>query len=173
MIATSNSIRNGNRRSSGDTAASVEVRDSIEAETVKAAWSQTMRVIALDHLVLTVRDIARTCAFYERALGTKTVLFGAGRKAISFGSQKINLHEVGREFEPKAAQPTPGSADLCFVADAPLTEVIAHLKSVGVKLVEGPVARTGAAGAIDSIYIRDPDANLIEIAVYQSTPTNC
>ena len=127
-----------------------------------------MRVVALDHLVLTVRDITRTCAFYESVLGMKTVAFGAGRTALAFGVQKINLHEVGKEFEPKANRPTPGSADLCFLADSALAEVVAHLKRLGVSLVEGPVERTGAAGTIDSVYIRDPDANLVEIAVYQS-----
>ena len=102
-----------------------------------------MRVVALDHLVLTVRDIEHTIAFYERVLGMKAVTFGAGRKALSFGSQKINLHQAGKEFEPKADQPTPGSADLCFLADSPLAEVVAHLKNVGVSLVEGPVDADG------------------------------
>ena len=91
----------------------------------------------------------------------------AGRR-LAFGSQKINLHELGREFEPKANQPTPGSADLCFLADATLSEVLAHLNRLGVSLVEGPVERTGAGGKIDSVYLRDPDANLVEIAVYRS-----
>jgi catechol 2,3-dioxygenase-like lactoylglutathione lyase family enzyme len=102
----------------------------------------------------------------------KTVTFGAGRKALAFGSQKINLHQLGKECEPKADQPTPGSADLCFLADSPLAEVVAHLKSLGMSLVEGPVAQTGAIGVIDSIYLRDPDANLVEIAVYRSEPAN-
>ena len=127
-----------------------------------------MRVIALDHLVLTVRNIERTCEFYERVLGMKTVTFAAGRKALAFGSQKINLHEVGKEFEPKASQPTPGSADFCLLADSPLAEVAAHLNRLGVNLVEGPGGRTGAVGLIDSVYIRDPDANLVEIAVYRN-----
>jgi catechol 2,3-dioxygenase-like lactoylglutathione lyase family enzyme len=127
-----------------------------------------MRIVTLDHLVLTVRDIERTIAFYERVLGMKAVTFGAGRKALTFGSQKINLHQLGNGFEPKADQPTPGSADLCLLADSPLAEVVAHLKRLGVSVVEGPVTRIGAVGAIDSVYIRDPDANLIEIAVYQS-----
>jgi catechol 2,3-dioxygenase-like lactoylglutathione lyase family enzyme len=131
-----------------------------------------MRVVALDHLVLTVRNIERTIAFYQRVLGMKPVTFGAGRKALAFGSQKINLHQLGNEFEPKAERPTPGSAGLCFLADSPLAEVLAHLQSLGVSLVEGPVVRSGAVGAIDSVYIRDPDANLVEIAVYRSEPAS-
>lgn len=131
-----------------------------------------MRVVALDHLVLTVRDVERTIAFYERVLGMNAVTFDAGRKALAFGSQKINLHQLGKEFEPRADQPTPGSADLCFLADSPLAEVVAHLKRLGMSLVAGPVARTGAIGVIDSVYLRDPDANLVEIAVYRSEPAN-
>jgi catechol 2,3-dioxygenase-like lactoylglutathione lyase family enzyme len=126
-----------------------------------------MQVVALDHLVLTVRDIERMIAFYERVLGMKAVTFGPGRKALAFGSQKINLHELGKEFEPKAGQPTPGSADLCPLADSTLPEVVAHLSNLGVSLVEGPVERMGAVGKIDSVYIRDPDGNLVEIAVYR------
>ncbi len=126
-----------------------------------------MRVVSLDHLVLTVRSIEATCAFYAGVLGMEVVTFGEGRKALAFGSQKINLHERGKEFEPKAAQPTPGSADLCFITDAPLSEVIEHLNSLGVPILEGPVARTGAVGPIRSVYFRDPDANLIEVSVYE------
>ena len=124
-----------------------------------------MRVRALDHLVLTVRSIETTCAFYSSVLGMEVVTFGEGRKALAFGSQKINLHERGKEFEPKAGQPTPGSADFCFLTDAPLAEVVEHLNSLGVLILEGPVARTGAGGPIRSVYFRDPDANLIEVSV--------
>jgi catechol 2,3-dioxygenase-like lactoylglutathione lyase family enzyme len=92
------------------------------------------------------------------------VTFGAGRKALAFGAQKINLHEAGREFEPKAQQPTPGSADLCFLTDTPVAQVAAHLAALGIAVIEGPVARTGAVGPLLSIYVRDPDSNLIEIA---------
>jgi catechol 2,3-dioxygenase-like lactoylglutathione lyase family enzyme len=126
-----------------------------------------MRVVSLDHLVLTVRSVEATCAFYAGVLGMEVVTFGQGRKALTFGSQKINLHEQGREFEPKAALPTPGSADLCFITNALLSEVIEHLKSLGVPLLEGPVARTGAVGPLRSVYFRDPDANLIEVSVYE------
>jgi catechol 2,3-dioxygenase-like lactoylglutathione lyase family enzyme len=123
-----------------------------------------VQVRSLDHLVLTVADIETTVAFYTTALGMNAVTFGEGRRALAFGSQKINLHQAGREFEPKALQPTPGSGDLCFLTDVPLAEVIAHLASCGVAIVEGPVDRTGAMGPIRSAYVRDPDGNLVEIA---------
>lgn len=118
----------------------------------------------LDHLVLTVTDISHTCKFYESILGMKIITFGEGRKALSFGGQKINLHQTGREFEPKALNPTPGSADLCFLAETPLTAVVEHLECCGVQVEEGPVPRTGATGPILSIYFRDPDGNLIEVS---------
>ena len=129
--------------------------------------NQAMRVTSLDHLVLTVRDIEATCAFYESVLGMSVITFGGGRKALRFGSQKINLHEAGKEFQPKAGQPTPGSADLCFLIDSSLADFAAHLKSQKVSIIEGPVQRTGAMGPIRSIYFRDPDANLIEVSVYE------
>lgn len=125
-----------------------------------------MHVDRFDHIVLTVADVAATCAFYERVLGLRVVTFAGGRKALSFGNQKINLHQAGREFEPKAAAPTPGSADLCLVSKAPLDQVIAHLHSCGVSILEGPVQRTGAMGPITSVYFRDPDNNLIEVCNY-------
>jgi catechol 2,3-dioxygenase-like lactoylglutathione lyase family enzyme len=125
-----------------------------------------MRIERLDHLVLTVRDIAATCAFYSTVLGMEGVTFGAGRKALAFGQQKFNLHEAGREFEPKADRPTPGSADLCLIADGSLTAVIDHLRTCGVPILEGPVKRTGAMGPITSVYFRDPDQNLIEVSTY-------
>jgi catechol 2,3-dioxygenase-like lactoylglutathione lyase family enzyme len=123
-----------------------------------------LRVDQLDHLVLTVHDIQATCAFYTTVLGMRIVTFGQGRTALAFGSQKINLHQRGREFEPKAAAPTPGSADLCFLTATPVEEVAGHLRSCGVAVVEGPVERTGATGPIRSVYCRDPDGNLIEVA---------
>lgn len=125
-----------------------------------------MRIEALDHLVLTVADIPATCDFYTRVLGMETVTFSAGRVALAFGSQKINLHQAGQEFEPKAAWPKPGSADLCFVSQTPLAEVIKHLQSCEVAVIEGPVERTGATGPIKSVYLRDPDGNLVEVASY-------
>ena len=120
----------------------------------------------LDHLVLTTADLDRCIAFYTRVLGMTLETFGAGRKALRFGRQKINLHEAGREFEPKAHRPTPGALDLCFVADRPLDDVIARLRALGAAIVEGPVQRTGATGPIRSVYLRDPDQNLVEIAEY-------
>jgi catechol 2,3-dioxygenase-like lactoylglutathione lyase family enzyme len=126
-----------------------------------------MQIEGLDHLVLTVAEIEATCAFYERVLGMRRVVFGGGRVALQFGRQKLNLHQAGREFEPKALRPTPGSADLCFVVDDSLEVVLAHLQRVGVIIEEGPVARTGALGPIQSVYLRDPDGNLLELAVYQ------
>jgi catechol 2,3-dioxygenase-like lactoylglutathione lyase family enzyme len=123
-----------------------------------------MRIERIDHFVLTVADVAATCAFYERVLGMEVVNFGAGRKALRFGQQKINLHAHGREFEPKAHKPTPGSADFCLITRVPLAEVVAHLRAQGVAIVEGPVPRTGATGSLVSIYFRDPDGNLVEVA---------
>ncbi len=118
----------------------------------------------LDHLVLTVASIEATVAFYERALGMTAETFGAGRTALKYGRQKINLHQAGKEFEPKALKPTPGSGDLCFIATTRLADVVVHLKAMGVAIEEGPIARTGATGPILSVYIRDPDRNLIEIS---------
>lgn len=123
-----------------------------------------MKIDSLDHLVLTVKDIDASCDFYARVMGMEVVTFGAQRKALAFGAQKINLHQHGSEFEPKAQAPTPGSADLCFLTSVPLPQVIAHLAEAGVEVLEGPVQRTGAEGPILSVYIRDPDLNLIEIA---------
>jgi catechol 2,3-dioxygenase-like lactoylglutathione lyase family enzyme len=121
----------------------------------------------LDHLVLTVRDLDATIAFYEGVLGMRHETFGEGRSALRFGDAKINLHRVDRTFEPTAAAPTPGSADLCFVASVPLREVQSRLASAGVPIEEGPIARTGALGPIVSVYLRDPDGNLIEISTYE------
>ncbi len=123
-----------------------------------------MRIDRLDHFVLTVADVAATCAFYRRVLGMAVVSFGDGRTALAFGQQKINLHARGREFEPKAAHPTPGAGDFCLITAMPLPEVEAHLRAEGVAVVEGPVLRTGASGPIESIYFRDPDGNLVEVA---------
>jgi catechol 2,3-dioxygenase-like lactoylglutathione lyase family enzyme len=123
-----------------------------------------IRIDHLDHLVLTVASIEVTCDFYTRVLGMRVETFGQGRTALRFGEQKINLHQAGREFEPKALRPTPGSADLCFIAATPLEEVVAHLERLGIAIEVGPVPRTGATGPIRSVYLRDPDANLIEIA---------
>jgi catechol 2,3-dioxygenase-like lactoylglutathione lyase family enzyme len=120
----------------------------------------------LDHLVLTVADIDATCDFYTRVLGMTVVTFGDNRRALTFGAQKINLHQHGREFEPKAHKPVPGSADLCLIAGVPLAEAGAHIRAAGVDIIEGPVRRSGATGPIWSVYFRDPDLNLIEVSSY-------
>jgi catechol 2,3-dioxygenase-like lactoylglutathione lyase family enzyme len=118
----------------------------------------------LDHLVLTCTDEAVTVRFYVEVLGMTLETFGGGRKAFRFGGQKINLHVRGREYEPKAHLPVPGALDLCFIADRPLDDVIDALHARGVAIIEGPVARTGAGGPLRSVYLRDPDLNLIEIS---------
>jgi catechol 2,3-dioxygenase-like lactoylglutathione lyase family enzyme len=123
-----------------------------------------VKIDSLDHLVLTVADVDASCAFYERVLGMQTVTFGEGRKALSFGVQKINLHRYHHEFEPKAACPMPGSADLCFLTKVPVDQVMSHLIACGVAVLEGPVRRTGAQGPIMSVYFRDLDQNLIEVS---------
>ncbi len=123
-----------------------------------------MHIDQVDHLVLTVRDIAATCDFYARVLGMTVVTFDNNRTALQFGSQRINLHQVGKEFEPKALKPTAGSGDICFITSVPLDQVIEHIRAQHVEIIVGPVPRTGAAGQINSIYMRDPDGNLVEIA---------
>ncbi|MGE6257730.1 VOC family protein [Heyndrickxia sporothermodurans] len=123
-----------------------------------------MYINRLDHLVLTVKDLAATCKFYSKILGMDVVTFGEGRKALKFGNQKINLHVYGQEFEPKAKTPLPGSEDLCFITDFPLNKVIQHMQVHHIDIIEGPVLRTGATGKLQSIYVRDPDGNLIEIS---------
>lgn len=137
----------------------------------RAPWAGSrptfVNVKAIDHIVLTVKDIDATCAFYARVLGMSVTTFGDGRKALSFGAQKINLHQSGREFEPKAKKPTPGSADLCFLTSISISDVVKHLRECRVKLLEGPVQRTGAVGPIMSVYFRDPDGNLIEVSAYE------
>ncbi|GIP31760.1 VOC family protein [Paenibacillus sp. J2TS4] len=121
----------------------------------------------LDHMVLTVTDIEKTIRFYTSVLGMEEETFGSGRKALRFGHQKINLHEAGKEFEPKAKHPVPGSADLCFIFERmTIEELISHLGNHDVEIEEGPVRRTGALGPIISVYIRDPDQNLIELSQY-------
>lgn len=125
-----------------------------------------MKIDRLDHLVLTVRDVKASCAFYSQVLAMEIVTFGDGRTALSFGSQKINLHPADAPFEPHALVPMPGSADLCFISDEPISNVIAHPEMAGVAIIEGPIARTGAMGAITSVYLRDPDGNLIEVSTY-------
>lgn len=123
-----------------------------------------MQINHLDHLVLTVQDIQITTEFYTQVLGMEKVTYGENRHALLFGQQKINLHQQGKEFEPKAQSPTPGSADLCFITTTPLSDVIEHLQRCHVRLLSDPIQRTGALGSLLSIYIRDPDGNLLEIS---------
>ncbi len=138
-----------------------------------------MKITNIDHIVLTVKNINATVEFYQSVLGMVVETFNEGRVALKFGNQKINLHEYGREFEPKASQPLPGSEDLCFITATELKGAMAHVKSRGIEILEGPVPRTGANGPIISFYFRDPDGNLIEVANYVkktlqwSSPTDC
>lgn len=125
-----------------------------------------MIIDRIDHLVLTVSDISTTIRFYEEVLGFSAVTFKQNRKALIFGAQKINLHQQEMEFEPKPSRPTPGSADLCFITSTPINDVVSEILQAGISIIEGPVERTGATGEIMSIYIRDPDGNLIEISQY-------
>ena len=128
--------------------------------------STPVTIDRLDHMVLTVADIEATCAFYGRVLGMEKVVFAGARTALAFGRQKINLHPAGNEYSPRAAHSVPGSGDLCLITETPLENVIAHLEACGVAIEEGPVAKTGATGPITSVYFRDPDGNLIEVANY-------
>lgn len=125
-----------------------------------------MQVERIDHLVLTVKDLDRTVDFYTDVMGMRKVIFGEGRVALTFGQQKINLHQYGHEFEPKANTVMPGSADLCFIINEDVHQVTRHLVEKGVPVIEGPVKRTGAMGKILSVYFRDPDGNLIEVSNY-------
>jgi catechol 2,3-dioxygenase-like lactoylglutathione lyase family enzyme len=125
-----------------------------------------MKIDSMDHVVFTVKDVDATCQFYAKVLGMEIANFGANRKALSFGLQKINLQQYGRESTLIASKPTPGSADVCFVSTVSLTDVITHLKSCGVELIAGPVERNGARGLMMSVYFRDPDLNLVEVCNY-------
>lgn len=125
-----------------------------------------MRIERIDHIVLTVKDLEETCQFYSRVLGMEVVTFGEDRRALAFGGQKINLHQHGKEFEPKAKTPIPGAIDLCLITETPIEDVVAHLQSVGVAIEQGPIQKTGATGPILSVYFRDPDGNLIEVSRY-------
>lgn len=127
-------------------------------------YIRRLRVASLDHLVLTVADVGRTLAFYERVLGMEPQSYEGGRRALRFGAQKLNLHPLGAEPAPRAARATPGSADLCFLLEGGLEEAIADLASAAVEIEHGPVVRPGATGPIRSVYFRDPDGNLIEVS---------
>ena len=127
-----------------------------------------IKISHLDHLVLTVKDIDKTVDFYTKVLGMEKEIFKSSRVALKFGNQKINLHKLGAEFEPKAFNVKDGSADLCFILNTPLNEAKNYIESIGIKIEEGIVSRTGAMGEIESIYLRDPDKNLIELSNYKS-----
>ena len=124
----------------------------------------------IDHLVLTVFDIDRTIDFYSRVLGMKPVTYAGRRRGLAFGRQKLNLHQAGREFEPKALKPAPGAIDLCFISTTPLEQVMAELRAHGIVIIQGPVPKTGALGPMQSVYFRDPDGNLIEVSNYAAAP---
>jgi catechol 2,3-dioxygenase-like lactoylglutathione lyase family enzyme len=125
-----------------------------------------MQIARLDHLVLTVADIAKTCDFYTKVLGMEVATFGEGRTALRFGQQKINLHQADAIPGLVADKPIMGSGDLCFITETPIAEVVSHLKTCGVPIIAGPGPRAGALGTIQSVYIRDPDQNLVEISNY-------
>lgn len=126
-----------------------------------------MKIERIDHLVLTVRDVEATCAFYQRVLGMEVLKFDVTRRALVFGRQKINLHPAVAPIRPHAKHPQPGSADLCFITSSTIAEVITHLWKEGVTILEGPVTREGALGPMLSVYFRDPDENLVEVSVYE------
>ena len=122
-----------------------------------------IRIASLDHLVITARDLQATVAFYSRVLGMEHVEFGNGLHAVHFGDQKFNIHDAATDVSPKARAIVPGSEDFCLISATPLTEVIRHLEACGVGIEEGPVRRQGAAGTLESVYVRDPDGNLVEV----------
>jgi catechol 2,3-dioxygenase-like lactoylglutathione lyase family enzyme len=126
-----------------------------------------LRIACIDHLVLTVRDIPRTVEFYKRVLGMEHVVFEGNFNALHFGSQKINLHPFRAEYLPHADIPAPGTGDMCLVCEGEIAEVVRDLTTHGVEIEVGPVEQTGARGLMTSVYIRDPDRNLVEIACYQ------
>ncbi|HSF94536.1 MAG TPA: VOC family protein [Thermohalobaculum sp.] len=119
---------------------------------------------AIDHFVLTCADVDATIDFYQRVLGMKAETFAGGRRALSFGNQKINLHQKGREFTPRARLATAGSGDFCLLSDVPIPDIVAHLAAEGVEIIEGPCDKTGATGPLLSVYFRDPDGNLVEVS---------
>ena len=125
-----------------------------------------LKIDRIDHVVLTVFDVERTIDFYSRVLGMEAVTFAGGRRGLAFGRQKFNLHQAGREFEPKALKPAPGTMDFCLITETPLADVIESLESQGVAIIQGPVDKTGAMGPIVSVYFRDPDGNLVEVSNY-------
>jgi len=133
----------------------------------ESSFIQSIRISHLDHLALTVKDIEHTCQFYHRVLGIEIITYGEGRKALKFGNQKINLHKAANEYEPKAKNPEPGSADICLISYTNINLVITQLKQKNIEIAGGPVENSGANGKLVSVYIYDPDGNLIEISNYE------
>lgn len=129
-----------------------------------------MGIVRIDHIVMTVKDIDATVAFYEGVLGLAHHTTPAQRHALTFGEQKINLHQAGHEFEPRATAPAPGSVDICLITTESIEDLVEHLAASGVPIIEGPVLRTGALGDMTSVYFRDPDGNLLEVASYADSP---
>jgi len=129
-----------------------------------------MMIMRIDHLVLTVKDVEATLDFYQRVLDMKPERFDGGRRALSFGSNKINLHQQGKEFEPKALTALPGTGDLCLITESSIKDVVTRLKQNEVTLIHGPVRKVGALGPMLSVYFRDPDGNLIEVSNYSEAP---
>ncbi|MFQ5541366.1 MAG: VOC family protein [Candidatus Binatia bacterium] len=127
-----------------------------------------MKIDRIDHVVLTVADIEKTCEFYSRVLGMEVVTFGENRRALKFGRQKFNLHEKGKELKLRAKTAMPGAVDICLITESPIEEIVSHLRSAGVSLEEGPIEKTGAIGPMMSVYFRDLDGNLIEVSRYIS-----
>lgn len=142
------------------------IAESVPRTSHAAHCEDDMIIERLDHVVLTVTDMEKTIGFFVRVLGMQPIQFNDDRRGLVFGQQKINLHRADSPLKPHAARPTPGSADICLITSTPLPEVITQLADAGVSIEEGPVPRSGALGTIISVYVRDPDANLIEIAVY-------
>lgn len=124
------------------------------------------KIERVDHFVLTVKDVEKTCDFYGKVMGMEKTVFAGGRVALAFGKQKINLHHAGNEYVPHARQPAPGAGDFCLITETPIAKVIDHLKACGVAIEIGPTPKTGALGAITSVYFRDPDGNLVEVSNY-------
>ena len=125
-----------------------------------------MKITGLDQMVLTVGDMERSCDFYRKVLGLDVAIFEGGRRALTFGRQKINLHQAGEEIKPNAPAAAPGTGDICFVTETPIDEVVETLNIFLVEIVHGPVPQNGACGAMRSVYFRDPDGNLVEVANY-------
>lgn len=140
------------------------VRASLSLNSMEQG--RNMQIDRIDHFVLTVKDVAATCDFYERALGMMREEFGEGRVALKFGAQKINLHEAGNELEPRALRPTPGGGDFCLITKTPIDDVVRHFQDCGIEIELMPSSRTGATGPITSVYFRDPDQNLVEVSTY-------